>query len=129
MITAASFPTPDLALRSNDPTVQEKVRGFARYQADAAEAVRLQLVLADLPSLELHDRLPLLRRAYDDLTKWRHELALAASGRLGAGIPLDASRFVTSIRDGGRNYDRLGYTGRMREGGHLGPRHADVPGR
>lgn len=115
-VTAASFPTPDLAIRSNDPAVLERVRGFARYQADAAEAVRLQLVLADLPGLELHDRLPLLRRAYDDLTRWRHELALAASGRLGTGVPLDASRFVTSIREGGANYDRLGYSGRMRAG-------------
>lgn len=107
MITVESFPTPALALRSCDPDELGRVRTFAAEQAAAAEATRLRL--ADGPF-----DVAALRAVHADLVRWRHRLALAASGRIGRGLPLDASRFVLSLVDGGRNFDRLGYTGRLR---------------
>ncbi|MFI9384617.1 hypothetical protein [Kutzneria sp. NPDC052558] len=106
MITAASFPTPDLAVRSCDPVELQRVHDFALEQAAAAETARSALA----GGLTV----PLLRSVHADLITWRHELALKAPGRIGLGLPLDASRFTTSLVDGGRNYDRLGYIGRLR---------------
>ncbi|QUQ67238.1 hypothetical protein [Kutzneria sp. CA-103260] len=108
MITAASFPTPDLALRSCDPAELRRVHDFALEQAAAANAARSLLVGRLTPSL--------LRSVHSDLITWRHQLALKAPGRIGQGLPLDASRFVMSLVDGGPNYDRLGYIGRLRHG-------------
>jgi len=113
VITAASFPTPDLALRSCDPSELRRVRDFALEQASAAEAARSRLAGGLSPSL--------LRSVHSDLITWRHELALKAPGRIGQGLPLDASRFVTSLVDGGLNYDRLGYIGRLRHGAAWDP--------
>jgi hypothetical protein len=114
VITAASFPTPDLALRSQDPVELRRVRDFAAEQAAAAEAARAHLAAGrfDVSSL---------RAVNTDLIRWRHALALRAPGRIGNGLPLDASRFVTSLRDGGRNYDRVGYIGRLRHGATWDP--------
>lgn len=109
MITAASFPTPDLALRSRDPVELRRVRAFAAAQAAAAESARLRLLVGPLDVFALH-------AVYSDLIHWRHRLALAAPGRIGQGLPLDASRFVTSLVDGGPNYDRIGPMGRLRHG-------------
>lgn len=121
MITAVSFPTPHLALRTNDPAAQARVGSFADLQAAAAEDVRRRLWDADLPNRPFHEVLGELRTSWDALTQWRYQLALAAPGRLGVGIPLDADRFLLPIRDGGVNYDRLGYTGRMRCGATWDP--------
>lgn len=121
MITNASFPTPDLALRTNDPEAQGRVRDFAYQQADAAEQLRRRLADADLPARPLHERIPFLRQAEDDLIEWRYQLALAAPGRLGVGVAADPERLRMTHHDGGRNYDRLGYTGRMRDGATWDP--------
>ncbi|SFW11385.1 hypothetical protein [Amycolatopsis australiensis] len=121
MITAASFPTPELALRSSDPAEQTRVRGFAQHQAAAAEALRRRLV-AEWPGCRSRlQRRDLLAQAHADLVQWRYELALQAPGRPGTGIPLDPQRFRTTIRDGGPNYDRIGYLGRLRDGAHWDP--------
>jgi len=106
VITAASFPTPDLAIRSCNPVELERVHAFAAEQAAAAETARRRL--------EFGMDVPALRAVHADLIRWRYELALRSPGRIGQGIPLDASRFVTPLADGGPNYDRLGYTGRLR---------------
>jgi hypothetical protein len=113
VITAASFPTPDLAVRSCDPAELDRVRAFAVAQAAAAEAARRRL--------ESGVDVAALRAVHADLIRWRHELASRAPGRLGQGLPLDASRFVTSLADGGPNYDRLGYLGRLRHGASWDP--------
>lgn len=113
MITADSFPTPDLSLRSGDPVQLQRVRAFGGEQAAAAEAARKRL--AD--GFDVAD----LRAVHADLIRWRHDLALRAPARIGQGLALDASRFVTSLEDGGPNYDRLGYLGRLRHGATWDP--------
>uniref|UniRef100_UPI003F49A3D4 hypothetical protein n=1 Tax=Amycolatopsis sp. CA-290885 TaxID=3239925 RepID=UPI003F49A3D4 len=117
VITATSFPTPDLALRTNDHADEHRVRSFAREQAAAAEALRRRLA-GELPSCRsLRERTAVLRDAHAELVRWRYELALRAPGRLGAlGLPFDAERFRTSLRAGGPNVDKLGYLGRLRAG-------------
>ncbi|HEY3478577.1 MAG TPA: hypothetical protein VGL02_06700, partial [Streptomyces sp.] len=119
-ITADSFPTPDLALRSTDPAELERVRAFAERQADAAGRLRT-LLEPWLGLAERWDRVRLLRGVHAAAVRWRYELALRAPGRLGVGIPLDAERFRTSLRDGGANMDRLGYLGRLRAGAEWDP--------
>jgi hypothetical protein len=121
VITAASFPTPHLALRTNDAAEQDRIRAFAYQQADAAEQLRRRLVDADFPTMSLSARVSFLRRAEDELVEWRYQLALAAPGRLGVGFAADPERLRMTHHDGGRNYDRLGYTGRMRDGATWNP--------
>ncbi|EWM14603.1 hypothetical protein [Kutzneria sp. 744] len=116
MISPDNFPTPALALRSADPVEIDRVTSFAHEQAEAAEALRLQLLAADWPHLPLHRRMVMLRAGHATLTQWRYGLARRAPGRIGVGIPLDADRFRLSMRDAGPNFDRLGYTGRLRAG-------------
>src|SRR6266496_4267346 len=114
VITVDSFPTPHLALRSGDPMERERVRGFAWDQAAVAEAVRVHLATM-WPRCGGHgDRVDLLLRVHAELVRWRYELALQAPRRLGTGLPLNAERFRLSMRDGGPNYDRLGYLGQLR---------------
>jgi hypothetical protein len=116
VITAACFPTPSLALRSNDPAEERRVHGFATKQATAAEQLRVRLA-AEWPRCQtLPARGMLLRGAHTELVQWRYQEALAAPGRLGRGLPLDVKRFRTPIRDGGVNYDRIGDCGRLRAG-------------
>lgn len=120
MITADHFPTPDLAIRSDDPAEMDRVSQFAVAQAEMAEALRVRLAAA-WPTATRPERLTALRGAHAETVAWRHHLALQAPGRLGQGIPLDASRFVTTLRDGGANCDRLGYLGRLRVGSTWDP--------
>lgn len=113
VVTASSFPTPALALRGGVDT--DRVRAFSQHQAAAADMLRAQLACW-WPGLPLPDRAAVLRQAYDEVVRWRYQLALKAPGRLGHGLPLDAERFRLSIRDGSANYDRLGHIGRLRDG-------------
>lgn len=119
MITAASFPTPDLAVRSYDSDELDRVCAFANKQARVAERLRVRLA-TDLPKLPLGQRVGLLRAVYQEATMWRYELALAAP-RLGLGIPQDPDRFLMTAREGGRNYDRIGAIGRLRAGATWDP--------
>jgi hypothetical protein len=121
VITPDSFPTPALALRSADPVELDRVTDFARHQADAAEGLRLQLVAADWPRLPLHRRMVMVRAGFATLVQWRYGLARQAPDRIGVGIPMDAERFQLSMRDAGPNFDRLGYTGRLRAGAQWDP--------
>lgn len=113
MITADCFPTPDLALR--DPAQEARVRRFAEDQAVFAESIRVRLD-AVWRQLTPPERVTLLRRTYRAVREWRYTLAADAPGRLGAGIPLDAQRFRTTIQEGRPRIDRLGYSGRLRHG-------------
>lgn len=121
MITAASFPTPHLALRSNDSAGQDRVTAFADLQAAAAEDLRRHFTDAGTAGLPFHKRLDMLRTAHAGLLQWRYQLALATPGRLGAGLEPDAAHFLMDHRVGGESYDRLGYTGRMRAGATWNP--------
>ncbi|SFQ31223.1 hypothetical protein [Amycolatopsis rubida] len=121
-ITAASFPTPALALRTADPAEQRRVRGFAQAQASAAEAARL-LLAEHLPGARDHaGRVELLRGAYAALVRWRYEKALTSAGRPGHGLRHDPERFRLPIRAGGVNFDRIGRVGRLRTGSAWNPR-------
>ncbi|MFC0546643.1 hypothetical protein [Kutzneria chonburiensis] len=116
MISPDNFPTPALALRSTDPVEVDRVTYFARHQANAAEDLRRQLLATDWPGLPLKRRIVMLRASFTTLVQWRYGLARQAPGRIGVGIPLDADRFRLSMREAGPNFDRLGYTGRLRAG-------------
>ena len=120
MITAESFPTPQLALRSDNPAEERRVRAFAGRQAEAAEHLRAWLAV-EWPRCTGARAKSLLQHAHSELVEWRYQEAAAAPGRLGRGLPLDVSRFVTSIREGGINLDRLGDCGRMRVGATWNP--------
>lgn len=113
-ITADSFPTPNLALRH--PAPPDRVRDFAHQQAAAAEQARADLATGMAGAEQRFDRLRELRAVHADLVQWRYDLARTAPGRLGDGLPMDAERFRMSLRDedGGANFDRLGYVGRLR---------------
>jgi hypothetical protein len=120
-ITAASFPTPDLAKRTADPGGLWRVAAFAERQADAAEALRVRLA-ATWPGMTGRDeRMSALWTAHAESVAWRYEFAVQAGRRLGQGIPFDATRFITPLRDGGPNADRLGYLGRLRDGADWDP--------
>lgn len=118
-ITTSSFPTPDLALRSTDPAELHRVRVFGNEQAAIAEVMRTRLAASWSSPRSV--RRAELAAVHSDLLQWRHELACRAPRRLGQGIPLDASRFLTTLRDGGPNYDRLGYVGRLKAGASWDP--------
>jgi hypothetical protein len=120
MITPASFPTPDLAIRSTDPDEIARARAFADKQAAAAESLRVRLA-AELPPLPLGSRVTVLRNAHQDLIRWRYDLAVTEPRRLGLGAPQDAARFLMSAHEGGRNYDRIGRIGRLRAGATWNP--------
>lgn len=121
MITAASFQTPHLALRSNDPAGQDRVTAFTELQAAAAEDLRLRFTDADLPGRPFYKRLGMLRTAHAGLLQWRYRLAETSPVRLGVGVDPDAAHFLMDHRVGGESYDRLGYTGRMRAGATWNP--------
>lgn len=124
VITPASFPTPALAQRGGTDTGQ--VREFAHHQASAADLLRAQL--ACWTGLPLDGRVAALRDAHEQVVQWRYHLARQAPGRLGRGLPLDAERFRLPIRDGGANYDRLGYLGRLRDGAMWDPATSSYQG-
>jgi hypothetical protein len=114
-ISSTSFPTPDLALRSSDPGELHRVRRFAGEQAAAASAA-LRVLDGELRTARSRqDRVDAYVRAYEGLILWRAELARGMTPVLGTNLEHDARRFVVPIRDGGPNYDRLGYVGRLRE--------------
>lgn len=121
MITAESFPTPDLALRTNNETEQEAVRAFAARQARVAENLRATLAEAWPRAVAACQGPQLLRTVYADLAEWRYEIATDTVGRLGVGMPQDPGAYLTRIADVGPNLDRFGAVGRMREGSTWDP--------
>uniref|UniRef100_UPI003F497001 hypothetical protein n=1 Tax=Amycolatopsis sp. CA-151526 TaxID=3239921 RepID=UPI003F497001 len=119
MITARSFPTPDLALRAGAD--RAAVGAFAQEQATAAEAARIELAAAWRRGGGIAARITALRAVHAGLVHWRYTLARRTGRRLGHGLAHDAERFRMSLREGGANYDRLGEIGRLREGGTWDP--------
>lgn len=115
-ITADHFPTSPLALRTADPAKQASIRRFAAEQASAANTVRDTLMAMLAAARTPAGRLAALHVAHQDVTAWRYEAAVRASGRLGTGIAYSAERFRTPITAGTTNYDRIGRVGRLRDG-------------
>ncbi|GAA3878224.1 hypothetical protein GCM10022243_48640 [Saccharothrix violaceirubra] len=122
MITADSFPTPHLALRTNNAAKRADVHAFACLQAAVAEHMRVRL--ADEFERAGHDhaaRIAYLHDLYADLIRWRWELEFdrARTGgdtvRPGYLLPADHGRYRLSLRAGGPNYDRIGAFGRLRD--------------
>lgn len=114
-ITAASFPTPHLALRTTDEDKLRRVGRFGEQQAHTAEAILPELTDALCTTRKRADRIAALTGVHGFLIRWRAELAHRQTERLGIGLPHDASRFTLSLREGGPNFDRIGYVGRLRE--------------
>jgi hypothetical protein len=121
MITDASFPTPDLALRSANKDEDRRVRHFAVEQAAAAEEIRPCLDDQLHRAANHADRVAALTSAHAGLVGWRYELALRTERRLGRGLAHDASRFSKPLNEAGPNYDRIGYIGRFRDGAEWDP--------
>jgi len=115
IITAASFPTPHLALRTTNEDTLRRVRLFAQEQVSAAMSALPELTATLRAARSRQDRIAALVRTYENLIQWRATLARQTTDRLGVGLTHDASRFTLSLREGGANYDRLGYLGRLRE--------------
>ncbi|WP_158894259.1 hypothetical protein [Amycolatopsis anabasis] len=82
MITAESFPTPDLAQRTLDSAALAAARAFAAEQTTVAEMVRRRICdqLADVRSVRV--RTAVLQSAYVDVTP----LAVVA-GHVRLGTP------------------------------------------
>lgn len=116
MITAESFPTPHLALRTNDLAEHARVGRFAVEQARQAEELRAHLAATGWVAGTWQERVAALEAAQTGLAQWRHRLATQTGQRLGVGLPGDAERHLTSIADGGASFDRIGPTGRLRDG-------------
>lgn len=114
-ITAADFPTPDLALRTHDADELARVRAFAGEQARAATAALPALVTGLRTARSRRARVNAMTNVYWSLVRWRADLARRGTEQLGTGLPHDARRFAMPLRDGGPNYDRIGYVGRLRE--------------
>ncbi|GAA1281653.1 hypothetical protein [Saccharothrix xinjiangensis] len=127
-ITADSFPTPALAVRSSDPARRAKVAAFAEVQAQAAEQLRV-LLDQDLRDMA-HPlvRIERLRVAYAQAHAWRYSLALGGPDARGSGTVLEARRVLLSLERGGDNMDRLGYVGRHREGAQWDPERQQYVG-
>jgi hypothetical protein len=115
-ITAASFPTPDIALRSAAEDEVRRVRRFAHEQARTAAAALPGLADELSTARSRQDRVTAFTRVFQDLTEWRAGLADRMVGHVDIGLAHDPSRYTTTIEAGGANYDRIGYIGRLREG-------------
>lgn len=110
------FPTPHLALRAG--ANEQKVRGFATAQADAATRIAERLMLDAGPDASIADRLAAVEAAYADAVAWRYSLARSGAivGGTAAVDGADAERFRTPITDNSPNLDRIGTVGRFRDG-------------
>lgn len=116
-ITARNFPTPDLAWRTHDVDKLQIIQRFAHHQADAAENLLRVLTAQRFDTGPRHTRRQMLADAFELVCQWRHTMAQKAprpEGDHDAGV--SPERFLTTIADGGPNYDRLGEFGRLRDG-------------
>ncbi|MFF0264277.1 hypothetical protein [Kribbella sp. NPDC004536] len=75
MITARSFPTPDLLKRTNNPAAWDQLAGFAQVQAAEANAA-LQLLSARLADAgSTAERAAAFEAAFRHVSDWRYEVA------------------------------------------------------
>ncbi|TDW19373.1 hypothetical protein [Kribbella kalugense] len=79
MITARSFPTPDIVKTTNNPALWDQLGGFAQVQAAEANAA-LELLDERLEEAEgLEERTAAFEAAYRHVAEWRYQVA--AQGR------------------------------------------------
>lgn len=114
-INAACFPAPHLTLRTTDEDEIRRIAAFSDQQAAAAARTLPELVDDLRIAGCLRERTHAFVKAYGTLTRWRAALARRTTRRFGIGLEHDPRRYVTTITEGGPNYDRLGYVGRLRE--------------
>jgi hypothetical protein len=80
IITPASFPTPDLIKKTNNPALWDQQNGFARFQAKAANEslawLNQRLDTATTP----FERSAAFVQLYQHLAEWRFQLAHQADG-------------------------------------------------
>lgn len=81
IITPASFPTPDLIKKTNNPALWDQLDGFAKFQAAAANDslawLNQRLDAATTP----FERSASFVQLYRNLAEWRFQLAHQAEGR------------------------------------------------
>ncbi|SDD68343.1 hypothetical protein [Actinokineospora iranica] len=120
VISAAHFPTPDLAVRAGVDV--RRVRGFAHEQATAARDIHGWLSDSGL-GRSVGERTAAVKTAYAQAVTWRYRLAQAGAivGGVGAVDGGDAERFRTPITDTAPNVDRIGPVGRFRDGSAWDP--------
>jgi hypothetical protein len=79
MITARSFPVPDLLKKTNNPAAWDQLGGFAQVQAAEANAA-LELLTERLATAgSLEERAAGFEAAFRHVTEWRYQVA--AQGR------------------------------------------------
>ncbi|MER7705149.1 hypothetical protein ABTX81_19925 [Kitasatospora sp. NPDC097605] len=115
-ITAERFPTPALALRTDDPARQAPARAFAHRQARAAEAARERLAGLWAAGTASPARVDALRTVHRELVDWRYRYAVRHGGPPGRQVPYLPERFRTPITAANPNYDMFGPVERLREG-------------
>lgn len=114
-ITSASFPTPDFALHTTDEKTISQITKFAQEQAQAA-TLAVPALAGDLASAHSsEERATAYKKTYDTLIHWRADLARRTTRHDAIGLADDPARYLLSITEGGANYDRFGYIGRLRE--------------
>ncbi|HWD77804.1 MAG TPA: hypothetical protein VG497_02955 [Kribbella sp.] len=79
MITAASFPTPDLLKRFNNPAAWDQLAGFAQVQAAEANAALGLLADRLATAGTAGDRAAAFEAAFRHVSEWRYQVA--AQGR------------------------------------------------
>lgn len=116
-ITRCAFPTPNVAIRTDDPDELSRICAFADHQAAAARTIAAQVlrVLAAAPTPDTVAAA--VTTALSTAEAWRYELAESTGEqRRGQGLSLSPERFRAPITDETPNLDRLGYVGRARVG-------------
>ncbi|MDX2970770.1 hypothetical protein [Kribbella solani] len=81
LITAASFPTPDLIKVTNNPGQWDQQEGFARFQAEAANGSVAWLGERLGAVATRAERSMAFAQLYRNLAEWRFETAHRAGGR------------------------------------------------
>lgn len=110
IITAASFPTPEFIVTTNNPAVRDQKARFADFQAAAANQA-LERLSGTLDRLSTPDeRSMAFVQLYRDLAEWRYRLAHTAEGQ-SPGAELEQYHLPIG---GHRMVDRFG-PGRRRE--------------
>lgn len=103
VITAASFPTPDLIKDTNNPAAWDQLARFADVQAAAANQAVAQL--ADLIDRQRMPAAEAFRRLYSQISAWRYQVSRQPVGQRPRTAP-DA--YQEEIGPGRNNIDFFG---------------------
>ncbi|MFE2104560.1 hypothetical protein ACFXAF_01600 [Kitasatospora sp. NPDC059463] len=121
LITAECFPTPDVVLRSNEPTAQRIVREFADRQAEAALSLHRMLTEVLPTARDISARATAFSTAFEAAEDWRYRTAVANPHPSGRYDAASAEQFRTPITDDNPNLFRIGEHERFRDGATWDP--------